>query len=77
MKKRAYVVWMLCLIGGFALLTSCTAQQWQTTKEAMVLTALVGLAGAVASDPYYVPPLTTHCESACTAYGCHSRCTTY
>ena len=77
MKQRVQVALMLCLTVGLMLLTSCTAQQWQTTKEVMVLTALVGLAGAVASDPYYVPPLTTHCESVCTAYACSSRCTTY
>lgn len=58
-----------------ALLTGCTAQQWQTTKDAMAVTALVTLAVAVESQRYYVP--TTRCETVSTIYGYRSYCETY
>ena len=40
---------LLCLL-SIALLSSCTAQQWQTTTEVLAVTALVGVA-VITSEP--------------------------
>lgn len=73
--ERLKILAILLGIWLALLTTGCTAQQWQTTKEAMALTALVGLAVAVDSQRYYVP--TTRCETVSTAYGYRSHCETY
>ena len=54
------------------LLAGCTAQQWQSTKEVLAVTALVGL--AVMAQP---TPVVTHCETIAHANTIRTICATY
>mgnify|MGYP001613846204 CR=1 FL=1 len=57
-----------------ALITGCTAQQWQATQAILAATALVGVAVIVQSNAVYTP--VTTCESRCTLWGCWTECVT-
>lgn len=61
------------LVMTVLLLMGCTAQQWQTTKEVMVGSALIALVG-VGSVP---PPVTTRCVTITHGYTVKTACTTY
>ncbi len=63
----------LVLVLTLAILTGCTAQQWQTTKNALALTALVGIA-VIASTP---SPVTTTCKTVAHRDTVQTVCTTY
>lgn len=54
-------------------LLSCTAQQWQTTKDVLVVSAVVGVA-ALAATP---PPVMTTCKTLVYAHTVRTVCTTY
>ena len=54
----------------------CTAQQWETTKGVVALTAVVGILALGESQGTVYRPVSTECHSVCTAYTCESRCVT-
>ena len=55
-------------------LCGCTAQQWQTTKDVMLVGAAVALVGIATLPP---PPLVTTCRTHATPYQATTTCTTY
>jgi hypothetical protein len=62
------------------LLAGCTATQWESTRDVLGAVAILSLAVAIEAQPaYYVPPVTTRCQTVCSQFGtgCVSTCTTY
>ncbi len=70
LRALSLAAWLLGVSLG------CTAQQWETTKGVLALTAVVGILAIGESQCASYRPLSTECHSVCTPFACESRCVT-